>query len=514
MYPALWSNVALHPPKWTNFDSSRAFLAYCSAQCIYGPIFSSLEYPGTHQPPLHTHPCASQVKGCTNELPTDKVYHRRYKICVYHATIPEMRVHGRSMRFCQQCGRFQIITEFDGLKKSCRKKLNQHNEQRKKARARRNGLMNELSLGATTTTTTTSSNGDEEAPTLTGVHVQTRNPSNIAAAGPQISAARELSCEMFPPAMVEDITTRGSEGSRAYHGSARQEQQYHTYNNTNNRTLNNNQAPAYDPQDPLAGLQEALGARPTMGYGEGITVTPIDPLEGADIEFLLNGLEEYYARGMPQSDQEIPPGSATVLTTTTSTTGGTTITNFPMYPQQRQQQQYQQQQQQFSLPSAATTAEDSMRMPPPPPHTSGPSMLLQRSQPAHPGSTSTAHHHQQQQQMNTTQSTVRFPDSWSLTPPPPPSPPPPTANPLLSPPLQSQQQQVQQPLPQVSDEVIAAASYKLFKVMPAQLPQVVYESLVSTLQSDMMQGVILGDAPPPNSSAGANANSPHLPPFF
>lgn len=38
------------------------------------------------------------------------------------------------MRFCQQCGRFQCIFDFEGNKKSCIKKLSKHNAQRKRTR--------------------------------------------------------------------------------------------------------------------------------------------------------------------------------------------------------------------------------------------------------------------------------------------------------------------------------------------------------------------------------------------
>ena len=36
------------------------------------------------------------------------------------------------MRFCQQCGRFQSISEFEGNKKTCRYKLDIHNAQRRR----------------------------------------------------------------------------------------------------------------------------------------------------------------------------------------------------------------------------------------------------------------------------------------------------------------------------------------------------------------------------------------------
>lgn len=45
-----------------------------------------------------------------------------------------MQLSGTLVRFCQQCGRFQALEEFEGSKKSCKKKLDSHNAQRKRKR--------------------------------------------------------------------------------------------------------------------------------------------------------------------------------------------------------------------------------------------------------------------------------------------------------------------------------------------------------------------------------------------
>jgi hypothetical protein len=42
-----------------------------------------------------------------------------------------MVIQGRPQRFCQQCGRFHDCTEFEGTRKSCRRKLERHNERRR-----------------------------------------------------------------------------------------------------------------------------------------------------------------------------------------------------------------------------------------------------------------------------------------------------------------------------------------------------------------------------------------------
>jgi len=54
------------------------------------------------------------------------------QICPYHLELNCMVVEGQSIRFCQQCGRFQLLDEFDGDRRSCRRKLEKHNERRRK----------------------------------------------------------------------------------------------------------------------------------------------------------------------------------------------------------------------------------------------------------------------------------------------------------------------------------------------------------------------------------------------
>lgn len=46
-----------------------------------------------------------------------------------------LRVDGQYIRFCQQCGRFQLLSEFDGEKRSCRSKLAKHNLRRRQDEA-------------------------------------------------------------------------------------------------------------------------------------------------------------------------------------------------------------------------------------------------------------------------------------------------------------------------------------------------------------------------------------------
>lgn len=73
-----------------------------------------------------------QVEGCNTDLSELKDYHRRYKICRYHLKDEFILKDGIQQRFCQQCGRFHDIREFDGKKRSCRQRLKRHNERRRK----------------------------------------------------------------------------------------------------------------------------------------------------------------------------------------------------------------------------------------------------------------------------------------------------------------------------------------------------------------------------------------------
>jgi len=63
------------------------------------------------------------VEGCSGSLKALKEYHQRYKICEYHLKVTSIIREGVRQRFCQQCGRFHDLSEFDGDKRSCRARL-------------------------------------------------------------------------------------------------------------------------------------------------------------------------------------------------------------------------------------------------------------------------------------------------------------------------------------------------------------------------------------------------------
>ncbi|KAL2319960.1 hypothetical protein Fmac_028929 [Flemingia macrophylla] len=74
-----------------------------------------------------------QVEGCHVALVNAKEYHRRHRVCDMHSKAPKVVVLGLEQRFCQQCSRFHVVSEFDDSKRSCRRRLAGHNERRRKS---------------------------------------------------------------------------------------------------------------------------------------------------------------------------------------------------------------------------------------------------------------------------------------------------------------------------------------------------------------------------------------------
>ncbi|GFP97138.1 squamosa promoter-binding protein 1 [Phtheirospermum japonicum] len=74
-----------------------------------------------------------QVEDCTEDLSGAKPYHRRHKVCEFHAKAAVVLLTGLRQRFCQQCSRFHDLSEFDEAKRSCRRRLAGHNERRRKS---------------------------------------------------------------------------------------------------------------------------------------------------------------------------------------------------------------------------------------------------------------------------------------------------------------------------------------------------------------------------------------------
>ncbi|CAH9132484.1 unnamed protein product [Cuscuta epithymum] len=73
-----------------------------------------------------------QVEGCHVDLSSGKEYHRKHRVCESHSKYPKVMVGGLERRFCQQCSRFHSLSEFDEKKRSCRRRLCDHNARRRK----------------------------------------------------------------------------------------------------------------------------------------------------------------------------------------------------------------------------------------------------------------------------------------------------------------------------------------------------------------------------------------------
>lgn len=58
-----------------------------------------------------------QVDGCGMHLGATKAYYQRHKVCALHLSSMVAPVNGVDSRFCQQCGKFQPLEEFDADKR-------------------------------------------------------------------------------------------------------------------------------------------------------------------------------------------------------------------------------------------------------------------------------------------------------------------------------------------------------------------------------------------------------------
>jgi hypothetical protein len=54
-----------------------------------------------------------QVDDCHTVLSSSKAYYQRHRVCAAHLAAMSAKVDGVDSRFCQQCGKFQPLTEFD-----------------------------------------------------------------------------------------------------------------------------------------------------------------------------------------------------------------------------------------------------------------------------------------------------------------------------------------------------------------------------------------------------------------
>jgi hypothetical protein len=88
--------------------------------------------PGNAKSQKNIEKLICQVDDCHAPLEGLKDYHQRYRVCDVHLKIEWIEKDGIRLRFCQQCGRFQPLEDFDDMKRSCRARLQKHNARRRK----------------------------------------------------------------------------------------------------------------------------------------------------------------------------------------------------------------------------------------------------------------------------------------------------------------------------------------------------------------------------------------------
>ncbi|KAL8486299.1 hypothetical protein ACS0TY_023127 [Phlomoides rotata] len=77
-------------------------------------------------------PARCQVPGCEVDISELKGYHKRHRVCLQCANASTVVLDGEIKRYCQQCGKFHILSDFDEDKRSCRRKLERHNNRRRR----------------------------------------------------------------------------------------------------------------------------------------------------------------------------------------------------------------------------------------------------------------------------------------------------------------------------------------------------------------------------------------------
>ncbi|KAL0876441.1 hypothetical protein Bca101_026146 [Brassica carinata] len=81
-----------------------------------------------------------QVPGCEVDISELKGYHKRHRVCLTCANASSVVLDGEDKRYCQQCGKFHVLPDFDEGKRSCRRKLERHNNRRKRKPVDKGGV--------------------------------------------------------------------------------------------------------------------------------------------------------------------------------------------------------------------------------------------------------------------------------------------------------------------------------------------------------------------------------------
>ncbi|KAK9072057.1 hypothetical protein SSX86_008489 [Deinandra increscens subsp. villosa] len=88
--------------------------------------------PGKKKTRTITTSSRCQVPGCERDISELKGYHKRHRVCLQCANATTVVLDGQNKRYCQQCGKFHMLLDFDEGKRSCRRKLERHNRRRRK----------------------------------------------------------------------------------------------------------------------------------------------------------------------------------------------------------------------------------------------------------------------------------------------------------------------------------------------------------------------------------------------
>ncbi|CAA0842710.1 Squamosa promoter-binding-like protein 8 [Striga hermonthica] len=123
-----------------------------------------------------------QAEGCHADLSHSKHYHRRHKVCEFHSKAATVIAAGLTQRFCQQCSRFHLLSEFDNGKRSCRKRLADHNRRRRKSQTNNQESSNKPQLD--NNATNSSSDNLARSPPDSGQH---SSSVTVAISPPKIS---------------------------------------------------------------------------------------------------------------------------------------------------------------------------------------------------------------------------------------------------------------------------------------------------------------------------------------
>lgn len=124
--------IGLKLGKRTYFENSTAGNNSKTSSFSVLPVSSAATAKKIRSPYQNSTTPRCQVEGCNLDLSSVKEYHRKHKVCESHSKSPKVVVGGLERRFCQQCSRFHSLSEFDEKKRSCRRRLSDHNARRRK----------------------------------------------------------------------------------------------------------------------------------------------------------------------------------------------------------------------------------------------------------------------------------------------------------------------------------------------------------------------------------------------